>query len=95
MNIFYLYKNDDKFISITGLIVGQTGLIKHAAIWENLKGAKSWENKIKSKFPNAKLEMAGLHIIEDEKNINENKKEIPKNTRIPIYNGEIKKTTQI
>lgn len=69
MNIFYLYKTGDSYISIVKLGVGLTTHLKHASIWENKKSAKSWDAHIKNRFPDARIVLAGLTIIEDNEDI--------------------------
>ena len=85
MNIFYLYKTSDSYISIVKLGVGLTKHLKHASVWENKKNAASWEEHIKRKFPDVKLVLAGLTIIEEDSDKIEKKSEDIYNS--PNYNN--------
>jgi hypothetical protein len=64
-NVFYVYKSDKRFITIDNeLEVGWVKSLDNANYWTDKQSALSWETKIKKSFPEAKLEICKLNLVD-------------------------------
>lgn len=74
-----LYVVDDKFVRVTENLKTATPFnlslvksINKATTYRDKKAAKSWEQYILKKYPNAKLKMAGLILLDGIEDHNQN-----------------------
>lgn len=63
MNRFYIFKDNDKFITVKDLKIGFSRSIDKAAYWHNKDSANTWLSKVLKKFPNASLEEVKFTLV--------------------------------
>jgi len=62
--MFYIYQiREGRYVTVKGITLGMTKLMKNVARWDNKRHAKTWENAVKEKYPDAELKEATLSLI--------------------------------